>query len=130
MGKARRGQLRLHERSAEEAAASDEVLLEEFGNNVPDVDHVDFVDDSVERLAKRLPGLALVLGRGLVQVLRQTGQFEGWNVHAARAAVDDLGGHQLRRLDRGAKEWRKEIERYGGAAGCGGAAGVDFVDWL
>ena len=61
MGEARRGQLRLHERSAEQTAAADEVFLEEFGNDVSDVHYVHFVDDAIQRFAEGLPGLALVL---------------------------------------------------------------------
>ena len=98
-----RGELRLHHRTAEEAAPADEVLLEEFGNDVADVGHVHLVDDAVQRLAQRLPRLALVLGRRLVvRVALQARQLERRNVDASRARRVGLRREQDR-LRRGCR---------------------------
>ena len=96
-----RGELCLHQGTAEQAATADEVLLEELGDDIADVHDVHFVDDAIQRLAQRLPCLALVRGRTLVVgVGLHAGQFEGRNVHTSRAAVvhfrsDERGGLDL-----------------------------------
>ena len=94
-----RRELGLHERAAEEAAAADEVELEQLRDDRPDVPHVYLVHEAVDALAQRLPGQSLELGRPLVLVrhlLPQRREFERRHVDAARPT--QLG--VLRRLAR------------------------------
>ena len=94
-----RRELGLHERAAEEAAAADEVELEQLRDDRPDVPDVYLVHEAVDALAQRLPGQSLELGRPLVLVrhlLPQRREFERRHVDAARPT--QLG--VLRRLAR------------------------------
>ena len=111
VGEAGRRQLRLHQRSAEQSSTPHQVLLEEFGDDVADVHHVHLVDDAVQRLAKRLPSLPLVLRRRLVlHIPVQSGQFEGRNVHASSTTVDDLRCHQCRCFQ-SARSWSARYQK-------------------
>lgn len=55
------GSLGLHDASAKETTATDEVLAEELRNNVFDVGNVDLVDQTVDGLFQSLPSHALEL---------------------------------------------------------------------
>jgi hypothetical protein len=54
------GGLRLHDTPAEQATSADQVLVEQFWDDVLDVRHVDFVDQSVDTLLQSLPSHTLV----------------------------------------------------------------------
>jgi hypothetical protein len=57
------GSLGLHDASAKETTATDEVLAEQLGNDVFDVGDVDLVDQTIDGLFQSLPSHALELAR-------------------------------------------------------------------
>lgn len=90
-GERERRRLGLHDASAEQAAAADQILAKELGNDVLDVGDVDLVDEAVDGFLERLPRHALVLFACLVGDLRLQGaQSCGWDVCAARTHVQQL----------------------------------------
>jgi hypothetical protein len=73
------GSLSLHDASAEETTATDEVLAEQLGDNVFDVGDIDLVDQTVDGLFQSLPGHALELGGlGIVADLGLESAQPGW----------------------------------------------------
>jgi hypothetical protein len=58
------GRLGLHNAPAEQAATTDEVLLEQLRDDILDVRHVHSVDDTSDALPQRIPTEALIfIGR-------------------------------------------------------------------
>jgi len=55
------GSLGLHDASAEETTATDEILTEQLGNDVLDVGNIDLVDQTIDGLFEGFPGHALEL---------------------------------------------------------------------
>lgn len=73
------GSLSLHDASAKETTATDEVLGEQLGNDVFDVGNVDLVDQTVDGLFESLPGHALELaGLRIVTNLSLKSAQPGW----------------------------------------------------
>lgn len=83
-----RRRLRLHHAAAEQAAALDEVLAKELGDNVLDVRVVDLVDQAVDGLLQGLPHEALVF------LARLVGNLGLQSAESGRRDVCAAGSHR------------------------------------
>lgn len=64
------GGLRLHDRSAEQPTATNQILTKKLRHDILDIRDIDLVDQTVDRLLQRLPRHTLVLLAGLIGDLR------------------------------------------------------------
>jgi hypothetical protein len=90
-GKWQTGGLRLHDRSAEQPTAANQILTKKLRHDILDIGDIDLVDQTVDRLLQRLPCHTLVLLAGLIRDLRlQRAKPCRGNVSTTRAHVQQL----------------------------------------